>query len=345
MRILICGLGSIGQRHIRNLLALGADDFVLYRTGKGALPDDEFQHFPGETDLTLALDRWAPDAVVVANPTSLHLEVAVAAAEAGSHILLEKPISHSLARVGELRQLVKSNKVNVLVGYQFRFHKGFRRIKALIERHAIGQIFEIRAMWGEYLPDWHPWEDYRQSYSARRKLGGGVVLTLSHPFDYLHWMFGPVRAVTAEAKVSGELDLDVEDSADIDLEFSSGLAAKVHLDYLQKPGIHRLALTGDQGAISWDSQRGRVLLSNAEGERSFPAESPPDPRNQMFLDEAAHFMEVVRGEAAPICTFEDGIHALEIALAAYRSSDERRKVLLSELKTNRSEGIKREVDV
>jgi predicted dehydrogenase len=110
MRILIAGLGSIGRRHFRNLLALGERDLILYRTRKATLSDDELAGYPVETDLTEALSKHKPDAVVVANPTSLHLDVAIPAAQAGCAVLLEKPIAEDLSRVDELRKAAQKER-------------------------------------------------------------------------------------------------------------------------------------------------------------------------------------------------------------------------------------------
>jgi predicted dehydrogenase len=327
---MICGVGSVGQRHLKNLVALGIEDLVLYRTGKGTLSDDEFKHLPTESHLETAIDRWQPQAVVISNPTSLHVEVALAVVNAGSSVLLEKPISHSMENVDDLQKVVADGSVRILVGYQYRFHKGFQKVKSLLNEGAIGDLLNARVVWGEYLPGWHPWEDYRRSYSAQKQFGGGVVLTLSHPFDYLRWMLGEVVSVTAETTQTGQLELDVEDSADIILRFSSRATAQIHLDYLQKPGIHRFELVGTGGKIRWDNTDGRVQLLNTEGDQLFPSlKSEVDDRNQMFLDEMAHFIEVVRGTAAPECTLEDGIRALEIALAVKQSSMQGERITLA----------------
>ena len=109
MKFLIAGLGSIGRRHLRNLLALGERDIVLLRTHKATLPDDELAGYPVETDIHDALQKHTPDAVIVANPTALHLDIAIPAAEAGCHILLEKPISDSLDRVEELKKAAQKS--------------------------------------------------------------------------------------------------------------------------------------------------------------------------------------------------------------------------------------------
>jgi len=128
MRVMIAGFGSIGRRHFRNLLALGEKDIVLYRTHHSTLPEAELAGFPVETDLRAAL-AYEPQAVIISNPTALHLDVAIPAAQCGCHLLVEKPISHSMARLDELQQAVKQNNVRVLVGYQFRFHPGLRLLK------------------------------------------------------------------------------------------------------------------------------------------------------------------------------------------------------------------------
>ena len=165
MKILIAGFGSIGRRHFHNLLALGERDILFYRTGRSILPSEELQGFVVETDLSRALAH-RPEAVIVANPTALHLDVAIPAAGAGCHVFLEKPISHTLEGVDRLEEAIRRGGGQVFVGYQFRFHPGLRQVKRWLDEGAIGRPLSIHAHWGEYLPGWHPWEDYRQGYSA-----------------------------------------------------------------------------------------------------------------------------------------------------------------------------------
>ncbi|MEA2008366.1 MAG: Gfo/Idh/MocA family oxidoreductase, partial [Chloroflexota bacterium] len=211
MKFLIVGFGSIGRRHFHNLLALGYEDIMFYRSHKGTLEDDELKDFPVETDLEAALAH-KPDAVIISNPTALHLDVAIPAAQAGCHILLEKPISHNMERVAEFQEVVEQSGSQVLVGFQFRFHPGLRRIKRLLVQKAIGRPLSVRAHWGNYLPDWHPWENYQKSFSARADLGGGVLLTLSHPLDYLRWLLGEIDSVWAYLGYDSDLELNgVED--------------------------------------------------------------------------------------------------------------------------------------
>jgi predicted dehydrogenase len=333
MKILIAGLGSIGRRHLRNLQALGESDILLYRTGRSSLPDDELAGLPVETDLSAALAQH-PRAAIISNPTALHLEAAIPAAEAGCHVLIEKPLSHSLERLDELQAAVRRGGGQVLVGYHFRYHPGLHKAAELLECGAIGEPLSARAHWGEYLPGWHPWEDYRQAYSARPDLGGGVILTLSHPLDYLRWLLGEVAAVWAFTGQQGGLDLPVEDTAEIGLQFRSGVLGSVHLDYNQRPSAHTLEVIGSRGVLQWDNRSGAVSLFRAdeaeqtsESREMFPA-PPGFERNDLFLAEMRHFLTVARGETAPVCTLEDGVAALRLALAAHRSAHEGKLVEL-----------------
>src|SRR3989304_4854720 len=151
---------------MRNLLTLGEHDSVLSRSNRSTLPTDELADFPVETDLRAALAH-KPDAVIISNPTALHLEVAIPAAESGAHLLIEKPIAHSLHHIPDLENALRRGGGQALTAFQFRWHPALQHAKDLLAEGAIGNVVSARAHWGEYLPRWHPWEDYRQSYSAR----------------------------------------------------------------------------------------------------------------------------------------------------------------------------------
>lgn len=313
MKFLIAGFGSIGRRHLRNLLALGQSDIVLLRSGRSTLPTDEIAGVPVETDLQAALAHQ-PDAVIVANPTALHLDVAIPAAETGCSLFLEKPVSDTLERVDDLRTALQRGGGRALVGFQFRFHPGLRQAADLLRAGAIGRPVAARAHWGEYLPDWHPWEDYRNTYAARADLGGGVVRTLCHPLDYLRWLMGEVEQVQAFSGHISGLEMDVEDTAEIGLRFASGALGSVHLNYLQRPPQHTLQIIGDAGTLTWDNADGAVRVYDPAAQRWTQHDVPQGfERNVMFLDETRHFIDVVQGTAQPLCTLEDGIRVLELA--------------------------------
>jgi predicted dehydrogenase len=331
MKFLISGLGSIGRRHFRNLLALGERDIILHRTHRATLPDDELAGFPVETDLAKALAQ-GPDALIVTNPTALHLQVAIPAAEAGCHILMEKPISHSLEGVDRLEAALLRGGGQCLVGFQFRYHPGLRRVKSWLEAGLVGAPLSVRAHWGEYLPGWHPWEDYTQGYAARPEMGGGVVLTLSHPLDYLRWLLGEVRDLWAFTGNQG-LGMAVEDTAEIGMRFDTGCLGSLHLDYNQRPPSHTLEITGTQGRILWDNADGIARLYQTEGSKEWQIITPPEgfERNWLFMDELRHFLAVMRGESHPLCTLQDGIQALRLSIGTLDSAGKGIRVNLKRL--------------
>src|SRR3989339_1844838 len=319
MKFVVVGLGSIGRRHLKNLISLGEKDIVLCRNKVASPIDDEFKEFPIETNIYSAL-KHEPDAVIISNPTSLHFDIAIPAAEAGCHILIEKPISDSLAGIDKLKAALKHGGGQFLVGFQYRFHPTLKIASNMISQGEIGRIVSINVHWGEYLPDWHPWEDFRNSYAARPDLGGGVVLTLCHPFDYLSWLFGKPEVLWAHIDTIGDLGINVEDIADVCLQFPQGAIATVHLDYLQKPASHTLEIIGTKGTMRWNNEDGLLSIYQFSTDK-WEYFLPPKEfeRNTMFLDQMGHFISVVCRKAQPLCTLDDGITALEIALKTLSS--------------------------
>ena len=327
MKILVAGLGSIGRRHLRNFQDINAGEFVLLRSRRATLPDDELVGLPTERNLGDAIQRHQPDIVVVSNPTSLHLDVAIPAAEAGCHLLLEKPISHTMGGVATLAEIVQQKNLKVLVGFQFRFHPGLRHLKELLDSGAIGAVTSAHVHWGEYLPAWHPWEDYRVGYAARGDLGGGVLLTLCHPFDYLRWLIGEVTSVSAMTAEQGGLGIEVEDTANTLLRFENGALGIVHLDYIQRPPTHTLQITGQRGRILWDNADGDVHWYQSDTETWETLKMTGDfERNTLFVEEVKHFIDCIESDTDPCVNLSDGIAALQLVLAAKASASQRREV-------------------
>jgi predicted dehydrogenase len=332
MKFLIAGLGSIGRRHFRNLISLGEKDIVLLRSHRATLPDDELADYPVETDLDEALKKHKPDAVIVANPTALHLEVAIPSAQAGCSILIEKPISNSLDRIDELESALRRGGGCLLVGFQFRFHPTLQKAAQLLKDNVIGKPLSFHIQWGEYLPNWHPWEDFKQGYAARPDLGGGVTLTLTHPFDYLRMLLGEVDSLFAFTSALN-LGLEVEDSAEIGLKMKNGAVGSIHLDYNQQPPSHHWEVVGSNGTMKWDNASGALevysipsplSLSHEErgrGGGKWETHQPPAgfERNVMFMEEIKHFIAAAQKREEPICTLDDGKQALRLALAVHES--------------------------
>lgn len=319
MKFLIVGFGSIGRRHFRNLLALGERDILFYRTHQSTLEDNELADFLVEKDLESALAQ-KPDAVIIANPSAYHLDAAIPAAKQGCHILLEKPVSHSMQRVDDFSKIVQESGSRVLVGFQFRYHPNLIKIKELLGEQKLGRVLSFRSHWGEYLPGWHPWENYRESYAARKDLGGGVLLTLCHNFDYISWLLGETRVHSALLGYNSGLGIDVEDTADVSLICDQDVYGTLHLNFTQLPGKHYLEIIGSRGSVFWDYYKNQVDLYtfNSAGEVKMETYSAPDgfDRNDLFIDEMKNFIDLINGITEPVCSLADGINALELSIQA-----------------------------
>lgn len=331
MKILMIGLGGIGQRHLRNIRAtLGNDvEVIAYRVRRQSdVLTDKLQIDPNSSleekynvkvfdQLEKALAE-KPDAAFICNPSSLHLSVATAAAEAGCHLFIEKPLSHDLEGVDELIELAARKNLVGLVAYQMRFHPCLKRVHSLLSENSIGRVLAVRAEVGEYLPGWHTYEDYRQMYASRSDLGGGVILSQIHETDYLYWLFGMPSKIFALGGHLSSLEIDVEDVASILMD-CSGVPVHLHLDYIQRPPSRTLQIVGDAGKIVVDFRGLTVEWFDGTGESRGRDAFESLERNQLFLDELAHFFACIEGKEKPLVSLRDGAQSLRMALAAKES--------------------------
>lgn len=335
-RVLLVGLGGIGQRHLRNLRTLfGAElEIDAYRVRRErTLLNEQLQIVPGpdvETthgvrvfgDLERALER-RPEVVFVANPSSLHIPVALAAARAGAHLFIEKPLSHSLEDVERLALELERQKKVGLVGYQLRWHPGFLLLQKRLQQAAIGTPFSARAEVGEYLPGFHPYEDYRRMYASRRDLGGGVTLSQIHEIDLLYALFGMPRRVFALGGKVSKLEIDADDLCASLLEFErpdgGRLIAELHQDFFQRPASRSLRVIGDGGRMEWSLSERSFTRWDQSGVRLEFEDYSELPRNQMFMQELTEFFSCIERGQACDPDVRAGAASLRVALALLES--------------------------
>jgi len=335
MKFLFCGLGSIGQRHVRNLRALLGDtvDILAYRClRQSPLLSPEMNPESGaDIEATYAIRSFGnletalsekPDAVFVTNPNSLHLSVALAAAQAGCHLFIEKPLSHSLDGIDELIEVVERKGLVAFVAYQFRFHPGLLLVKSLIAEGRLGRLAAVHIVNAEYLPSWHPYEDYRQTHPARRELGGGCLTIQTHELDYALWLFGMPHRLFAVGGHLSNLEIDVEDSVSILMECDfegRPLPVYIHLDYLQHPPQRVCEIYGDAGKVRYDYYTNQVEFHKTATGEVEVRQFNNFQRNQMFLDAMNHFLACLRGDRQPLVDLREGRRSMLIAQAASES--------------------------
>jgi predicted dehydrogenase len=290
VRIFVVGLGSIGTRHVENARALG------HEAEGGRLTQAE---------------SFRPEALVVASPTSAHLEALRWSVEHGAHAFVEKPLASSSDGVAETLTAAEERGLTVAVGYNLRFHPALEAVRAAVQEGRIGRLLSVRAEIGQYLPDWHPEEDYRRSYAARAELGGGALLTLSHELDYVRWIAGEVEDVRGLAARVSSLELDVDDVAELICRHAGGTVSSVHMDFLDRSYNRRSRWIGEHGTIAWEWGGPVRLLPAGETLRQegAPALGPT------YAAALQDFVGAVETGTPPRCTGRDGLRTVELCEA------------------------------
>ena len=326
--ILVVGCGSAGRRHIRNLQALGVERIAACDPEPDRLSyvttEYNVRGFGGFEE---ALGTVSPEAVIVCTPPHLHVSQALSAVRSGAHAFVEKPVSHSMSGVDALISLADQRDRVVQVGYNLRYHPGLEKVKALLEDGIIGRVLWARAEFGQYLPDWRPWQDYRRSYTARREMGGGIILDASHEVEYLTWLIGDVTEVTCIAERVSSLEVDVEDTAMLLVRFLNGALGEIHLDFLQRVYTRNCKVVGELGTLEVDLSSAEVRLLRPGATTSSPFQTDPDfDLNTMYIKELEHFLQCVNSLSRPGVDLMAARRVLEVALAAHASARSRRAV-------------------
>jgi predicted dehydrogenase len=329
------GLGGIGQRHVRNLRHMLQDqvEILAYRVRRlshvvtPSLQSDNTKKVEEEygirsfTNLDEALSE-RPDIAFVCNPSNMHVRTATVCANAGCDLFIEKPLSSSLEGLDELESAVREKERVVMVGYQLRFHPCFQALASTLQRQQVGNILGVRAIIGEFLPNWHRYEDYREMYAARADLGGGVVLSQIHELDYLYSLFGLPSRIFAMGGHWSHLEIDVEDTASILMEYvvdNRPLPVHLHEDYLQQPPRRNCEVIGDRGTIIADFVGVSVTVYGDSSASPEVQSFPQFDRNQLFLNELNHFLSCVASRSKPCVDLHDGAQSLRMALAVKES--------------------------
>lgn len=322
---LIIGSGSIARRHLTNLRVLRPRSRIVVlrreQSTSGNLPEADLV----VSTMAKALEE-CPEMAIVASPSPFHVGAAQTLANAGCHLLVEKPLSDRMNGLDALIDTCASKKVVLMVGYSLRFCPSLRAMARLVADGAVGRVLHISAEVGLYLPDWRPSADYRDGVTAQAHLGGGALLELSHEIDIALWLGGAVASVNASLGRISDLEIDTEDCVDLILTFRSGARGSVHMDLLQRAPTRRCRVVGSEGSIEWDYFADTLRLGRS-GEAWRMQETPRlNQRNDMYLDELAHFFDCVEQGCLPMVSGSVGRDVLAVALAARESSAKEKTV-------------------
>lgn len=311
MKVLaVVGMGSIAKRHVRNLRELHpkAKIYSVSASGKntGVL---------AHADGILALDELIllkPDYVIIASPAPYHVEVARKLITKNIKILIEKPLAQSMRDCVALQDTLQHHNVgSVAVGYCLRFLPSTQVVKDFLDRGGIGKIYNIRAIAGQYLPDWRSDKHYKESVSANKSLGGGVLLELSHELDYLYWLVGDLSLQYSSLQSTNELDLEVEDIANLVLINKDKVLITLHLDFIQKSAQRTCEIIGENGRLEWNLNSNSVVFLDATGSEVLFSE-PEYDKNRMYLDMLREFEHTSHRLNSKLATVDSAAKIVQI---------------------------------
>lgn len=328
MKSLVIGYGSIGKRHIENLSKFNNIQISVCTKRK----KDKFLR---ETNCKVfsSLDdalKDNPEFAIISNETSFHVDIAKKLSKSKINFFVEKPVSHSMNKLDSILNSVKKNNLITQVGCNYRFNPFLKEIKKLIAKGILGRIISVRAENGSYLPDWHPNENYRQSYAGRKEFGGGVVFTCIHELDYLYWLFGKISRVFSITGKYSDLKISTDDLSVITLQFSNNIIGEIHLDFYQTPSSRYLKIIGTKGTLFWDFSTKKLMFFNSETNKWIVKLYLKNyNNNDMYVEELKHFINCVKNNKETMNPISMGVEILKIALYVKKSSEIRKMVCIN----------------
>jgi predicted dehydrogenase len=329
-KILIIGYGSIGSRHL-NLLRMqipDADIRIYRHKNYDFIPEGADGVF---YDFSQAIN-FKPHFSIISNPSIYHIPISIELAKNNINMIIEKPLSNNLDRINELKTLVSTNNIKVLLGYNLRFYDSLIKFRSLLNDGYIGKIYSVDCCSSSYLPNWRPNINYRDSVSAQSNLGGGVLLELSHEIDYLRWIFGNFNCVQSHVATLSNLDLDVEDSVNalINARNINGdeIFITLNINFISPQNRRYCSVTGSKGTIIWDGLNNTINYYPLKNEKYINLYDVKFNQNESYVKELQHFLECLDQNKKPLISIEDGIQVLKIIEALKKSSIEKKAIYL-----------------
>lgn len=325
--LLVMGCGSIGERHIANLRAIlpkaRIDAFDSEPVRLRAVEEKHRVHPVKEGAITEAYD-----CVLVCTPPVSHVKLAIQAVDAGSNVFIEKPLSTTLEGIDALQDLLYRKCLTAFVGYSLRFNKGINIIKKLIDDQKFGKVVHASAYFGQYLPDWRPSQDYRNSYTARKDLGGGIIFDASHEVDYLMWLLGKPVSIQSDYADTDIINVNTEAVADVIMKFQKNAQGHVHMNFVRREYKRTLEVLCENGIIQWSLSDQTVRTFDANSKLWTVTEAGQSV-NDMYVDEMKHVIGIVRAKSrSPIIDLENGISTLQVSLAIHESGKSGKRITL-----------------
>jgi len=320
-RVLIIGVGSIGHRHLRCFQATGRVELAICEISAELRAQLAAQYGVRQTyaDLDAAMaDRF--DAAVINTPAQLHVPMATRLAEAGAHLLIEKPLSTSFAGMDRLQETVRRRGVVAVVAYVHRANPVLRAMKEALAGGRFGEPVELVANCGQHFPTFRP--AYREIYYRSRATGGGAIQdALTHILNAGEWLVGPIDRLLADAEHLVLDGVEVEDTVHL-LARHGRVMACYSLNQHQAANDLTLTVVCRGGTVRYEPGQFRWRWVLKPGDPWHDEQFPEAARDDLFIAQANAFLDAVEGHAPPLCTLEEGMQTLRVNLAALASVEQ-----------------------
>lgn len=280
MKVVVIGFGSIGKRHVNNLLSLGILNVVLLRTSKKG-NELNLQEITKLEEII----KINPDFVIVSNPTSLHFQSLKFLVQHQINILCEKPFLYKPEEWDLLKPFLKNYKGKANIVFNLRFHPCVQKVKELIFEGTLGKIHSARFFVGQYLPDWRPETNHLNSYSASKRMGGGVVMDLVHEIDIAEYLLGkPQGEIHSIVSKVSDVTVDSADIAEILYRTNNIAIVNIHMDYLFRGYSRHFSICGKKANLHCDLFKNTIKINGDKNKQIEYFEFKDFERNDMFLD-------------------------------------------------------------
>ncbi len=321
-RVLVIGTGSIGERHLR----------CFSQTGRAVMsicePNEKLRR---RIEGTYQVERSHPDladfladppeAAIICTPAQLHVPIATQLAELGVHLLIEKPVSTSIAGVEELALIAQYQKITVAVAYVLRTNPSLSAMRDAIHSGRFGEPVQLVFSSGQNFPFFRP--AYRETYYASRATGGGAIQdALTHGMNAAEWLIGPITKLAADAGHQLLAGVDVEDTAHVIARHGSVMAS-YSLNQYQAPNETTFTVVCTGGTLRCQLHRARWLWQVSPELDWTEGGHHPVERDEMFVAQANMFLDAVDQQSRPLCTLDQGLQSLRVNLAVLRAADQR----------------------
>lgn len=325
MKFLVVGLGSMGKRRVRNLHQLKAGEVIGFDVRKDRREETKEKY--GITVFKKFDDAMHgnPDVIIISSPPNHHLEYVKVAVKNNKHFFTELN-AVSLPILDEMISLTERARIVGVPSSTMRFHPCVKTLKRIVDENEIGKVLSIIYHSGDYLRDWHPWEDIKDFYVSSKETGGGRD-QLMFEVDWIRWVMGEVKGVSCMARKLSEMNVDIYDFYQLLLDFENDALGNVIVDVIQRLPNRHCKLLSEEGLAVWDWMGKHAVwvfdaknktwkeYPDGQGYKGYSAE-------EMYVDEMNLFLKAINGQGEYTYNFKDERRVLEIVFAAERSSQE-----------------------